>query len=141
MDEILKLIPQRPPFLFVDRIIKQEDSRLVAEKDIKLDEPYFQGHFPGKPIMPGVLICEFVFQTGALLMAKLDGKLVNRFPILTRIQNVRIKSAALPGDTLSAEVILKERVGNAFYLKGTVTKRLKKVMTLEFAGMLTEDVI
>ena len=139
MDEILKLLPQRPPFLFVDRVVHQEQERLVAEKDVKAEEHYFAGHFPGRPIMPGVLICEFVFQTGALLMAKLDGAFGNRLPVLTRIQNVRIKSAVMPGDTLSAEVVLKERVGNAFYLEGKVTTGSKKVMTLEFTSMLTED--
>ena len=131
MDEIFKLLPQRPPFLFVDRVIHQEREWLIAEKDVKAEEPYFAGHFPGRPIMPGVLICEFVFQAGALLIAKLDGAFSNRLPVLTRIQNVRIKNTVVPGDTISAEVILKERIGNAFYLKGKVTAGSKKVMTLE----------
>ena len=141
MDDILKLLPQRPPFLFVDRIMHQDEGRLVAEKDVKADESYFAGHFPGLPIMPGVLICEFVFQAGALLMAKLDGEFGNRLPVLTRIQNVKIKHTVVPGDTISAEVVLKERVGKAFYLKGKVTTGSKKVMTLEFAGMLREGVV
>ena len=141
MDEILKLLPQRPPFLFVDRVIQQDEKRLVAEKDVKAEEPYFEGHFPGRPVMPGVLICEFVFQAGALLMAKLGGQFNNRLPVLTRIQNVRIKNAVVPGNTITAEVILKERLGNAYYLEGRVTAGSKKVMTLEFAGMLMENIV
>ena len=140
MDEILKLLPQKPPFLFVHRVIRQDEKRLVAEKDVRAEEPYFEGHFPGRPVMPAVLICEFVFQTGALLMAKLGGEFGNRLPVLTRIQNVRIKNAVVPGDTITAEVALKERVRNAYYLEGRVTAGSKNVMTLEFASMLSEVV-
>ena len=138
MEEILKFIPQRPPFLFVDRIIDQSDKSIITEKDVKAEEPYFAGHFPGRPIMPGVLICEFVFQTGALLMAKLDESLENRVPLLTRIQNVRIRNTVVPGNTIIAEVVLKERLGNAYYLQGKVSTGSKKVLTIEFAGILTE---
>lgn len=140
MDDILKYLPQRPPFLFVDRVVSQEGNRIVAERDVRADEPYFAGHFPGRPIMPGVLVCEFVFQAGAILMAILDGSFDGRLPVLTRIQNVRIKNAVVPGDTIRAEVWLKERAGNAFYLDAKVTAGSKKVMTLEFAGMLTQEV-
>ena len=141
MDEILNLLPQRPPFLFVDRFVQEDEKRLIAEKDVKADEPYFEGHFPGRPVMPGVLICEFVFQAGILLIAKLEGDFGNRLPVLTRIHDVRIKNVVIPGDTIVAEVTLKERVTNAYYLRGKVTSGSKKVMTLEFVGMLSEVVV
>tara|TARA_B100000686_G_C16805020_1_gene989288 strand:+ start:1900 stop:2331 length:432 start_codon:yes stop_codon:yes gene_type:complete len=133
----LKYLPQRPPFLFIDRVVEQSENQIVAEKDVRSEEPFFEGHFPGKPVMPAVLICEFVFQAGAILMAVLDGGFGDRLPMLTRVQNVRIKNSAVPGDTLSAEVTLKEKLSNAYYLKAQVTTNSKKIMILEFAGMLS----
>ena len=133
----LKYLPQRPPFLFIDRVVEQSENQIVAEKDVRSEEPFFEGHFPGKPVMPAVLICEFVFQAGAILMAVLDDGFGDRLPMLTRVQNVRIKNSAYPGDTLSAEVILKEKLSNAYYLKAQVTANSKKIMVLEFAGMLS----
>ena len=133
----LKYLPQRPPFLFVDRIIEQSENLIIAERDVRSEEPFFEGHFPGQPIMPAVLIFEFVFQAGAILMAVLDDGFGDRLPMLTRVQNVRIKNSAYPGDTLSAEVILKEKLSNAYYLKAQVTANSKKIMVLEFAGMLS----
>lgn len=140
MKDFLQYIPHRPPFLFVDRVIEHTEDRIKTQKEVHPEEPFFQGHFPGHPIMPGVLICEFVFQTGAILMAKINGDPGKGFPVITRIQNVRIKHPVFPGDTMEAEVILKEKVGPAWYLAGKVTAGEKKILTLEFAVMLTENV-
>ena len=137
-EDFLKYLPQKPPFLFVDRVIEQSGNQIIAERDIRQDEPFFEGHFPGQPIMPGVLICEFAFQTGAILMAILNGGIIDGFPMLTKIEKVRIKNSGLPGETLLARVTLKEKLDNAYYLKAKVTAGAKKIMTLEFAGMLTK---
>lgn len=140
MKDFLQYIPHRPPFLFVDRVIEHAEDRIKTQKEVRPEEPFFQGHFPGRPIMPGVLICEFAFQTGAILMAKTNGDPGDGFPVITRIQNVRIKHPVFPGDTMEAEVTLKEKVGPAWYLAGKVTVGEKKILTLEFAVMLTENV-
>ena len=137
MEDLLKYLPQRPPFLFVDRVVEHYGNCIVAEKDLQARESYFEGHFPGNPVMPGVLICEFVFQTGTILMAILEGGFEGRLPVLTRIKNVHIKNPAFPGDTLSAQVTLKQKLANAYFLEGRVVSGSKKIMTLDFAGMLT----
>ena len=69
--DIYEAIPHRPPFLWVDTVISYDFRTLIAEKFISPDLDFFQGHYPGYPIMPGVLLCEAVFQTGALFMAKM----------------------------------------------------------------------
>lgn len=70
LEEIKKLIPHRPPFLWVDRILSSNETTIETEKDIPKDHEVFQGHYPGNPITPGVLLCEAIFQSGALLMAQ-----------------------------------------------------------------------
>ena len=69
--DILALIPHRPPFLFVDEIVAESADGLVARRTLRAEEDFYSGHYPGAPITPGVLLCEAVFQTGALLMARL----------------------------------------------------------------------
>ena len=69
VSDILKILPQRYPFLMIDKVIKVTDNKIVTLKNVSNNEPYFQGHFPGNPIMPGVLILEAMIQTGNLLPA------------------------------------------------------------------------
>ena len=92
MDDILAAIPQRPPFLFVDRIVSREGNTIVAERTLRKDEFYFEGHFPGNPIMPGVLLCEVCFQTGGILMG------ANKQPglgVVTRIKDAKNRDEAI----------------------------------------------
>ena len=136
MEEILKAIPHRPPFLFVDKIVELTETRIKSTKLINPEEPFFQGHFPGNPIMPGALICESVFQTGAILLAKisgLDGNFGHGIPLLTRINKAKFKGMVKPGDLLEIEAELTERIGNAFFLKGNVRVAGKIVVRVEFA--------
>lgn len=88
--------------------------------------------------MPGVLICEFAFQTGAVLIAGRAGGLGDRIPVLTRVQNVRFKNPVFPGDLMESEVSLKGKAGPAHYLEGVVRVGEKKILTLEFAVMSAE---
>ena len=140
MDDFLAIIPHRPPFLFVDRVIHATDDGIKAQKDVKKDEPYFKGHYPGRPIMPGVLILESVFQTGAILMGKRMAGNGDRIPVVTRINNVKFKHAVFPGDRMEIEVKLKEWVEPACFLSGSVTVEGKTVATVDFAVMMVEDV-
>lgn len=139
MQEFLQYIPHRPPFLFVDELVEATEESIRTRKEVKPDEPFFQGHYPDRPIMPGVLICEAVFQAGAILMGKRAEDLQGRVPVITRINNVKLKHPVLPGDMMDIEVKLKEIVGPAHYLNGKVKVNSKTVLTLEFTAMLVEE--
>lgn len=108
--DVQALLPHRYPFLLVDRIIEVvPGERAVGIKNVTINEPFFQGHFPGRPIMPGVLILEAMAQVGAVaILAAPENK--NRLALFTGIDNLRFKRQVLPGDTLRLEMeILKMR--------------------------------
>ena len=141
MKNFLDYMPQRKPFLFVDRVLSVADNSIKTEKQVKADEPFFAGHFPGRPIMPGVLICEAVFQSSSILMNKRAGASSNgeRIPLITRISNVKLKRIVLPGDLMEVEVKLKEIIGQAAYMAGKVKVGEKTVLTTEFTAMLVTE--
>jgi 3-hydroxyacyl-[acyl-carrier-protein] dehydratase len=101
--EILKRLPHRYPFLLVDRIISLdlEKNRIVGLKSVSMNEEFFQGHFPGEPIMPGVLILEALAQTGGILMFE---KGFHQIKVLTSIRQARFRRTVRPGDALILEV-------------------------------------
>ncbi len=103
--EIMEIIPHRPPFLLVDRIIEmdEENQRAVGIKNITMNEPQFQGHFPGRPIMPGVLMVEALAQVGAVMILK-DPNYQGKLAVFTGINNFKFKKQVEPGDTLRLEV-------------------------------------
>jgi len=136
LEEIQKLIPHRPPFLWVDRIVSCENRSIFTEKTIPEDLDIFKGHYPNNPLMPGVLLCEAVFQSGALLMAKTDFSNITQsgtVPVLTRIGNAKFKRTVLPGDTLQITVEIKEIISNVCFLKGSIRVDQKVAIKVEFA--------
>jgi 3-hydroxyacyl-[acyl-carrier-protein] dehydratase len=143
MDEIHRRIPHRPPFLFIDEIVKISDSGAEAYLTVKPDFPFFEGHYPGNPIMPGVLLCESVFQTGAVFLADLleDESLTDESvtPVLTRIRDARFKRMVLPGDKLDITVSLSDRMGKFFNLTGQIKNHGKICLTISFALALIKD--
>lgn len=104
VNEIKKIIPHRYPFLLVDKIIElEEGKRAVGIKNVTINEPFFQGHFPDYPVMPGVLIVEALAQVGAVAMLiKVDNK--GKLAFFTGIDNFRFKGQVKPGDTLKLVV-------------------------------------
>ncbi|MTI65560.1 MAG: 3-hydroxyacyl-ACP dehydratase FabZ [Firmicutes bacterium] len=102
--EIMKLIPHRYPFILVDKVVDLEvGKKAVGIKNVTINEPFFQGHFPGNPIMPGVLIVEAMAQVGAVaLMSNDENK--ERLAVFTGIDKIRFKKQVKPGDTLKMEV-------------------------------------
>ena len=119
--EIMAIIPHRYPFLLIDRVIELGSGRrAVAEKLVTIGEPFFQGHFPGYPIMPGVLIVEALAQTGSVAALSLpDYK--NKLGIFAGIDGVRFKRPVVPGDTLRLEVQLEKMRRNIGRAKGIAT--------------------
>lgn len=134
-------IPHRPPFLWLDRVVELDEHDIVAEKDIPTDLDLFRGHYPDHPLMPGVLLCEAVFQAGALLIGNLlekEGKKVGGVPVLTRIQSARFKREVRPGDTIAIRATLVEQVGQAWFLKGLVRVGGKVAVQVRFSCALKE---
>src|SRR3989339_2226547 len=102
--EIMELVPHRYPFLLIDRVIElEEGKRAVAIKNVTMNEGFFQGHFPGHPIMPGVLIIEAIAQTG-VIMALRNMESSGKIVYFAGIDNVRFRKPVLPGDQLRLEV-------------------------------------
>lgn len=143
MDEIYNTIPHREPFLFIDSIEEVRENGATAKRLIRPDEPQFQGHYPGNPIMPGVLLCEAVFQTAAVfLVKKLEKEGVSAeglTPILSRIKEVKFKQMVKPGDTIFMDVEMIETIGQFHFLKGTIRKDGKLVLSLECALALINE--
>ncbi|MCJ7790741.1 MAG: 3-hydroxyacyl-ACP dehydratase FabZ [Candidatus Atribacteria bacterium] len=105
--EILNLLPHRYPFLLVDKILEQEENKIVGVKNVTINEPFFQGHFPGHPIMPGVLIIEAMAQTGGVLIFSKEAN-KGKIPLFAAIDKARFKKSVRPGDQLIIKVeILK----------------------------------
>ena len=133
--DIAAMLPHRPPFLWVDRIIRLDHEGIVAEKDLASNLELYQGHYPQQPITPGVILCEAVFQAGALLIAHLlaaEGRATSGVPVLTRIYGAKFKRQVPPGSTIVLEARLLERVGLAWILKGKVTLAGKTAVSVEF---------
>ena len=144
IQEIMELLPHRYPFLLVDRIVELDPGkRIVGIKNVTINEPFFQGHFPGHPIMPGVLIVEAIAQTGGILALKAMGG-QKRIAYFMGIENCRFRRPVVPGDQIRIEITViahkgpvwkmhgEARVDGALVAKGDVTATIPDV--LEPAG-------
>ncbi len=149
MWDIESLIPHRGAMLLLDQIVDfdADQGSMVATKIVRDDDPYLQGHFPGFPIVPGVITCECIFQTAAALLSALSasGKLADlpetpakRVPVVARVGRVKFKEMIRPGDTIEMKVELTDRMGGAFYLKGSAAVDGQTKASAEFTCMYAE---
>lgn len=133
---IQALIPHRYPFLLVDRVLELEpEQRIRAIKNVTVNEPFFNGHFPGKPVMPGVLIIESMAQAGGLLslitrgMQGVDNS--DKLFYLVKIDGVRFSKMVVPGDQLVLDISLKRRIRNMALYQGSASVDGKEVAAAE----------
>jgi 3-hydroxyacyl-[acyl-carrier-protein] dehydratase len=128
INDILRILPHRYPFLLIDRVIDlTRKERIVAIKNVSVNEPYFAGHFPELPIMPGVLIVEAIAQAGgALLLTEVEDR-KDKLMVFTGIERARFRRPVVPGDQLRIEVEVKAWRMTAVRMKGTVFVGDKRV--------------
>jgi 3-hydroxyacyl-[acyl-carrier-protein] dehydratase len=140
VNEIMKLLPHRYPFLLVDRIVDlQPGVAATGVKNVTINEPFFQGHFPGQPIMPGVLIIEAMAQVAGVMAFRsgIEGKAV----YFMSIDNAKFRRPVVPGDQVVMEIkVLKQR-GNVWRFSGAATVDGKLVSEAEFTAMVTDKEI
>lgn len=137
MSNVTDYIPHRPPFLFVDEIVQESDTSLEARRTWRADEDFYRGHYPSMPITPGVLLCEAVFQTGALFLSRRQAARGEQkqtgVPLLARISDVRFRNPVFPGDTIHILVKEKEQLGGFIFMTGSVRSGDKRVLNVDFS--------
>lgn len=117
--EILEVLPQRYPFLLVDRILETDGSTyMVGLKNVTINEPFFQGHFPDHPVMPGVLLVESLAQVGVMLLLSKDHKRKEQLVYFSGIDKCRFRHPVIPGDQLRIEVTVLKQRDRYFKMKG-----------------------
>lgn len=121
INEIRKILPHRYPFLLVDRIVELEPERIVGIKNVTVNEPFFTGHFPDFPVMPGVLIVEAMAQTAGVLVLQAIPDRDNKLVFLVAVNNARFRKPVVPGDTLRLEMQIVQRRTNVAKMAGRAT--------------------
>jgi len=140
IDRIMEMIPHRYPLLLIDRIVELTPGEsAVALKNVTMNEPQFQGHFPGHPVMPGVLQVEAMAQTAAALVVatmgvEAEGKLV----YFMTIENARFRKPVTPGDQLRVEVVTERNRGNVWKFKGQCMLDGKVASEASFSAMIVD---
>ena len=133
--EIMDIIPHRYPFLLIDKVIKIEENKITAIKNVTANEHYFQGHFPTEPVMPGVLIIEALAQAGAVALLSKD-EFKGKIAYFAGINNAKFRRKVVPGDTLRLEVELTKIRGKAGIGYGIAYVEDKKVCEGELTFMV-----
>ncbi|MBQ9812551.1 MAG: beta-hydroxyacyl-ACP dehydratase [Thermoguttaceae bacterium] len=139
---ILASIPHRPPFLFVDQITEWLDDGILCAYRFKKDEYFFEGHYPGMPIVPGVILCESAMQAGAIYTARIlsgvDDKKKTKIPVVGRMNDVKFKNLVRPGQKIEQLVTLKEEMAGAYIFKAKITCEGKLAVSFEFIVTLID---
>ncbi|OGW26466.1 MAG: 3-hydroxyacyl-[acyl-carrier-protein] dehydratase FabZ [Nitrospirae bacterium GWC2_42_7] len=140
INEIMKYLPHRYPFLLVDRIVDlQPGVSITGIKNVTMNEPFFQGHFPGQPIMPGVLIVEAMAQVAGVMAfsSGVEGKSV----FFMSIEKAKFRRPVVPGDQIKIEIRLLQQRGNVWKFAGSALVEGKTASEAEFTAMVTNKEI
>jgi 3-hydroxyacyl-[acyl-carrier-protein] dehydratase len=133
LEAIKAAIPHREPFLLIDEIIEHTDNHIVCRKTFTGQEFWYAGHYPGFPLTPGVLLLESAMQAGAVLLAQVVADNPDRVPVVSRINNVKFKHMVRPGDTVTLDVTLTEKMAGAFFMDAKVMLGDKLAVMFDFA--------
>ena len=139
VNDIIKILPHRYPFILIDKIeINEPGKSLTALKNITINEPFFQGHFPGQPVMPGVLSLEVLCQAGSFLMLNQVENPLSKNMFFTTVESTRFKKPIVPGDQLKIEVELVKKKLNLCKFHGICTVDETLVVDATFTANLVD---
>jgi len=141
LEEVKAAIPHREPFLFVDEIVECGDDRILCKKTFHADDYFFAGHYPGNPIVPGVVQCEAAMQAGAILLTRIFDKddMIGRLPVVAKMEKVRFREMVRPGDTLMLEVKFRDKVAGVYFMQAKATVNGKTSVQFDVACALVEQ--
>lgn len=133
-EEIMQILPHRAPMLLVEQV-EQQDGWAVGHYHVRGDEFFLQGHFPGNPVVPGVILCEMLAQSACVLMK--DQMEQGKLPVYTGLNNVKFRSPVRPGDTVETRCRIRRAKHPFYFAEGTVTVGQRLCVSAEFSFAIT----
>jgi len=138
--EIMQMIPHRYPFLLIDRVMQiVPDESAVGIKNVTFNEPFFQGHFPGHPIMPGVLIIEAMAQTSAILVIETTGRTAGSVVYFMTVDQARFRKPIGPGDQVHLHVVKQRNRGNVWKFRGEARVDGRLMAQATYSAMIVDE--
>jgi 3-hydroxyacyl-[acyl-carrier-protein] dehydratase len=135
--ELFDLIPNRPPYLWVDDVVSVDERSIHTRKFVDPKLELFKGHYPDYPVFPAALQCECAFQASAILVAKLGVSTGDKVPVVARANRLKFKRIVRPGDVLDVHVLLEQRVNDVFFLKARILRNGEITTKLDFVTTAT----